>query len=167
TKPPNVLVDRRGRVVLLDFGLVGTWAGSRDADSQDGFVGTLAYAAPEQQRGGPAHPAADWYSVGALLYEAFTGHPPFPGAPEETLAAKALSAPPPPSSFAPGVPERLDKLITSLLQPDPARRPPQDELLALLDEPTITPSSGRYAIPVAWDVFVGRERELAALRASL
>jgi tetratricopeptide (TPR) repeat protein len=165
-KPPNVLVDRAGRVVLLDFGLASTWARTPDADSLGGFVGTLAYAAPEQQRGGHAHPAADWYSVGALLYEAFTGHPPFPGSPEETFVARARSAPPPPGTLIPGVPPRLDGLITALLDPDPARRPAQDELLALMDEAT-TPAARRHSVPAPWEVFVGRERELAALRASL
>ena len=67
-KPPNVLVEDTGRVVLLDFGLV-TMIGGTVA----GFAGTPGYAAPELLAGERATPRADWFSVGVLLHELATG----------------------------------------------------------------------------------------------
>jgi hypothetical protein len=67
-KPSNVLVTPKGRVVLLDFGLVAdTMADDPSADAT--VVGTPGYMAPEQARGGKASPAADLYAVGVMLHE--------------------------------------------------------------------------------------------------
>ena len=75
-KPSNVLVTADGRLVLLDFGLVSEQRAPHASDdtaeaSQDGLVvlGTPSYMAPEQGARGGATPLADWYSVGAILYE--------------------------------------------------------------------------------------------------
>ena len=90
-KPSNVMVRRDGRVVVLDFGLSAALRGSASGD--DGFSGTLPYAAPEQIWGGARHEAADWYAVGTLLYEALSGALPFDGHPGEVAVAKAQRRP--------------------------------------------------------------------------
>jgi tetratricopeptide (TPR) repeat protein/predicted Ser/Thr protein kinase len=146
-KPSNILVSREGRVVLLDFGLATALGldGVLDADSSVG--GTFAYMAPEQAWGPPPHPAADWYSVGVVLYEALTGRLPFAGPPARVLQQKAKSAPPAPSARVPGIPADLDTLVTALLHPDPTCRPDAKEILErlqgisreLAEGPNVTP----------------------------
>src|SRR5438270_1857833 len=108
-KPSNVLVTGTGRVVLVDFGLVVERGRDTGSTTGDGAVaGTLAYMAPEQAWGQRPTPAADWYSVGVLLYQSLTGRLPLDG----PLAAEP---PRPPQS---GV-EDLDRLALALLRTRP------------------------------------------------
>jgi serine/threonine protein kinase len=83
-KPSNIMVERGGRVLILDFGLVTDFSG---ADRTGGAIlcGTPGYMSPEQAAGLPLSPASDWYSVGVILYEALTGTRLFP----EPLSATA------------------------------------------------------------------------------
>lgn len=82
-KPSNVLVDREGRVKLLDFGIaaeIGDEAEAQTTSALTQLTGrglTLEYAAPEQIIGEPTSAASDTYSLGALLYFALTGAHPF------------------------------------------------------------------------------------------
>src|SRR5690606_24031706 len=69
-KPSNVLVCDDGRVVLLDFGLVDH---TETVHAQGRIAGTPRYMAPEQVRGEPLGPEADWYAFGVLLFRALTG----------------------------------------------------------------------------------------------
>jgi eukaryotic-like serine/threonine-protein kinase len=131
-KPSNVLVTDEGRVVLLDLGLAldtRTVTTSADAD----VVGTVAYMAPEQAQSGKVGPAADWYALGVVLYEALTGALPHGGGtPLEVLLNKMQNAPPPPRARVPDVPRDLDQLCERLLLVDPAERPAEREILERL-----------------------------------
>ena len=82
-KPSNVLVNAKGRVVILDFGLIADVNQEREADATTDaeLVGTPSYMAPEQAASKPMNAAADWYAVGVLLYEVLTGDVPFTGPP--------------------------------------------------------------------------------------
>ena len=152
-KPSNLLVEPDGRVVLLDFGVVAELEGA-GADAPHGreVVGTYAYMAPEQATGGDVGPAADWYAVGTVLYEALTGALPFVGGVE----AKSTIPAPSPRLRAANLPDDLVELCQRLLRRDPAERPTTDELMA------------QFAIEAddAAPVFVGRAAELDALRAA-
>ncbi len=162
-KPSNVLVDRAGRVVLLDFGLAAEIGSELAVRSQVGsFVGTLAYMAPEQALGRPLTQAADWYSFGVLLYECLTGRSPFQGAGPAELVDRARLAIPPPESLAPGCPADLARLATGLLSVDPARRPDAALVLAAVSR---APRPAHAApAPLRVGPFVGRRSELAQLR---
>ncbi|HEX8703727.1 MAG TPA: protein kinase [Myxococcaceae bacterium] len=155
-KPSNVMVAQSGRVVLLDFGLVtDIAAGLQEAKG----AGTPRYMAPEQAAALPIGPAADWYSVGVMLYEALAGKPPY-------IQAPANAPPPPPSTLVPGVPEDLEALCLDLLAPAPEQRPSGAEVLERLVGTDARARSGERLAP-ARTAFVGREGHLRQLEAML
>jgi eukaryotic-like serine/threonine-protein kinase len=162
-KPSNVLVARDGRVVLLDFGVVGEYTpGRKPAGMDEPIIGTPAYMAPEQAAFKPATPASDWYSMGVILYQALTLRLPFDGRTTDILLGKQRTVPPPPSRLAEGVPEDLEALCVDLLRIEPQARPKAEEVLRRLESDrgptTVTPS---IELP-----FVGRGTELDGLRAA-
>ncbi|MES2638432.1 MAG: protein kinase [Myxococcota bacterium] len=157
-KPTNVLVTLEGRVVLLDFSLVTDLAAE---DQSRVMGGTPLYMAPEHVTDQPLTAAADWYSVGVILYEALTGLRPFSGARFEMLTQKTQARPASPGEHIPGLPRDLVELCDALLEVDPALRPSGAEVLLRLGAlPETAPVSGPK-VP-----FVGRDRQLASLAAA-
>ena len=166
-KPSNVQVTSDGRVVLLDFGVVGDLADVSELPRfDDPILGTPAYMAPEQARGLPAGTAGDWYAVGVILYEALTDRLPFEGNPREILFNKQVTGAERPSALLPGIPPDLDVLCVDLLHPDPKRRPSGEEVLRRLapHEPAGRGSSPPISVaPGSLRPFVGRVQQLALL----
>lgn len=153
-KPANVLVTADGRVKIVDFGLVIDPSHWRWPDPQ--LLGTVAYMAPEQCTTTSVGPEADWYAVGAMLYHALTGRPPFTGA--DTIERKQREEPPPPSALRPTVPADLNALCVELLRLEPGRRPRGSEVLRRLGL-----ADPHGSGPVVPEVFIGRARELDLL----
>jgi hypothetical protein len=131
-KPANVLFSADGAPKITDFGLAKKL--DEAGQTQSGAVlGTPSYMAPEQARGqGKAvGPAADVYSLGAILYDCLTGRPPFQ-APTvlETLAQVLGNDPPPPSRLNARVPRDLETICLKCLHKSPERRYASAEALA-------------------------------------
>nr|WP_306370278.1 serine/threonine-protein kinase [Nocardiopsis sp. CC223A] len=75
-KPGNVMITSGGRVVLTDFGLAA-WNGESALSESGRIVGSPAYLSPERAKAGPVGPASDLWSLGATLYAAVEGYPPY------------------------------------------------------------------------------------------
>jgi serine/threonine protein kinase/tetratricopeptide (TPR) repeat protein len=130
-KPANVMVDRHGRVKVLDFGLAkAAFAGSAaDASAtrlmtEAGVVfGTVPYMAPEQISGHGNDTRADVFSFGVLLHELATGARPFSGdSSPELMSAILRDVPPPLTDRRPDLPQHLARIVRRCLEKSPADR---------------------------------------------
>jgi len=124
-KPGNVMLDGRGEPLVSDFGLA-KWLDTTDDFTRTPTVfGTPGYIAPEQVNGsaGQLAPAADVYSLGAILFDLLTGRPPFLG--EHALAAiQQASAKPAPKlrTLAPMLDRDLETICAKCLEREPTAR---------------------------------------------
>ncbi|HVT77411.1 MAG TPA: serine/threonine-protein kinase, partial [Acidimicrobiales bacterium] len=130
--PANILLTETGRAKLADFGIAKTLdAPSVTVVGQ--VLGTPAYVAPERLLGEPATPAADVYGVGATLYHALAGSPPFTGDSPIAIAHQAVSSRPERlEHLRPDAPLDLVAAVDHAMDPDPARRPTAEALAASL-----------------------------------
>ena len=121
-KPANVMLDGRGQVRIMDFGLACL---SETTGEQEFIAGTPPYMAPEQLAGEPVTVRSDLYSLGLVLYEMLTGQRPF-GADSTTKLAKVRQKelPAPPSGIIEGLEPAVERVILRCLETDPENRPP-------------------------------------------
>src|SRR5262249_11338785 len=132
-KPTNVLLAADGTPKVTDFGLAKP-AGEAvtDLTATGQLVGTPRYMSPEQASGARSlGPASGGYSLGAILDDALTGLPPFPGLGVAGLLEQVRSAEPPvPRSLNPAVPRDLEVICLKCLGKDPSKRYPTAGQLA-------------------------------------
>jgi hypothetical protein len=124
-KPQNVLLDADGNARLADFGLARL-VDRETRLTQDGdIMGTPVYMSPEQALGQRARvgPASDLYGLGATLYHALTGQPPFlPVSVSQLMKDVVHTKPQRPSELREGVPPALDAVLLRCLSKAPAGR---------------------------------------------
>jgi eukaryotic-like serine/threonine-protein kinase len=137
-KPSNVLLADDGRVVLTDFG-IATLEGDPSITKSGTLLGSPAYIAPERVRARGAGPESDLWSLGATLYTAVEGRPPYDrGSPLATLTAAVTQDPDPPQLAGP-----LWPVLEGLLRRDPAERLSVPEAKRLLQRAARTPQALR------------------------
>ena len=172
-KPGNVWLSADGGAKIGDFGLAVSLDQSRL--TQHGMmIGTVAYMPPEQALGGEVTPRSDLYSLGAMLYELVTGHPPFAGDdPTAVISQHINTKPVAPSWHSEHCPPELEVLILRLLEKAPDDRPASAsevlDALSRVDPNARSASRDSSANPLdrlARGVFVGREGELERLRSA-
>ena len=135
-KPSNILVNQRGQVKVLDFGLVKHLfeppSSEVDLDAQtiystqtrsDVIVGTPLYLSPEQATGKKIDGRSDLFALGALLYECLTGRSAFSGGSVLEIGAQIIHVtPPPPSQLNPQVTPALDRITMKALEKNVDKR---------------------------------------------
>ncbi|MFC5751994.1 serine/threonine-protein kinase [Actinomadura rugatobispora] len=136
-KPSNVLLDG-DRVVLTDFGLAFS-SGSVSLTRSGHFMGSPAYVAPEVAAGEKATPRSDLWSLGATLYAALEGRPPF----ERENVMATLSALANESAPTPQNAGALAPVVTGLLEKNPTRRLSHARAVDRLERAMTGPRAGR------------------------
>ena len=131
-KPANVRLDHQGDVYLMDFGIAYRPDSDEVPVPPGTILGTPAYLAPEQAKGGQASvlPASDQYSLGAVLYELLCGKPPFFGPPSYVLFHAIHEDPHPPGPSTPRSPDRSRRSARKAMAKQPGRRYPSCQALA-------------------------------------
>ncbi|HEV3504925.1 MAG TPA: Stk1 family PASTA domain-containing Ser/Thr kinase, partial [Actinomycetes bacterium] len=126
-KPGNVLISPDGAVKVADFGIARALSDTSDQNlTKTGSVmGTATYFSPEQARGAVVDPRSDIYSLGCVLYELLTGHPPFSGESAMAIAFKHVQENPvPPRQIDPALPETIEAITLKCLAKNPDNRYP-------------------------------------------
>ncbi|NBV46194.1 MAG: serine/threonine protein kinase [Planctomycetia bacterium] len=133
-KPSNILIDGAGQPRVSDFGLAKRLEDDASVTHTGAILGTPCYMSPEQAAGsrGDVGPTSDVWSLGAILYQAITGRPPFQAAtPMDTLLAVLEADPPVPRSIHRDVDHDLELIaLKSLQKPQDLRYPTAAALAA-------------------------------------
>ena len=130
-KPANLILDKKGRAKIADFGLVSV-PGDLKVTKSGSTLGTIGYMSPEQVRGERLDHRTDLFSLGAVLYEMIAGRAPFAREYDAATINAILNEDPEPlARYKAGVPDSLQQIVSKALSKNAAARYQHaDDLLA-------------------------------------
>ncbi len=185
-KPSNVLVGRFGETVVIDWGLAKDVrepdddplpSSRRDSGRSAQLtalgqaLGTPCYMAPEQARGETVDRRTDVYALGAMLYHALAGAPPYDGESSKATIERVLAEPPAPlGTRAPDAPRDLVALVEKAMARDPADRYPSAKEMAADLERFVAGqrvSAHTYSIGALVGRWIARHRAVVAVASAM
>jgi serine/threonine-protein kinase len=154
-KPQNVMMCYDGTIRLMDFGIARSEGRRITFTGFTPAMGTPDYMAPEQVKGKRGDARTDIYSLGAILYEMITGHPPFEGeSPLVVMNARLVGDPAAPRTLNPDISPQVEEIVLHAMERDPANRfQTAAEMKAEIDDPntvTVTGRAERVQVPTQW-----------------
>ena len=156
-KPANVLIDKRGKAKLTDFGIAAA-LDEASITSTGQVIGTPEYMSPEQACGTKLDGRSDLYSVGIILYEMLTGKTPYAEASKTSILGRlAFDQQELPLPFPPGTPSLLQGVVRDLLRRQPDERIQDADTLATQLHEIL------YTLPAFPTVLTSRESDETVL----
>lgn len=154
-KPENLMLDRWGKIKIMDFGLARA-SGHQQITVAKTLVGSIYYASPEQVQGHSLDNRSDIYALGVVLYEMVTGQRPFNGRTLPELTQAITSGPlQPPSALNPDIPPELELVIMTAIArkrddryEHAAQMARELRRLGLQALPSFTGNAGNAATPI-------------------
>jgi eukaryotic-like serine/threonine-protein kinase len=143
-KPQNLMRDKQGRIVVMDFGLARALE-SGGMTQTGALVGTMEYMSPEQAKGENVGPASDIYAAGLIFYELLTGKMPYQAKSAlASLLKRAQEHAIPVSEIEKSVPRHLSAIVSRCIEPDRKKRY-QNAAELLADLEAFDPSARTFA----------------------
>jgi serine/threonine-protein kinase len=138
-------------VKLIDFGTSGVVG---EIEPDDVLRATPAYVAPELLAGNGAGPPGDVFGLGAVLYRAVAGYPPWTGDTVHDVLTALTTTDPPPLPSTVDVPDEVARACLSCLSRDPAERPTAEQMASILTDALAVGKPGRHRSPRPYGVLI-------------
>lgn len=122
-KPENIMINDKGILKIVDFGVAKITDGNTRETNADGIVGSPLYISPDCIKGLTLDCRSDMYSLGATFYHTFSGFPPFEGKDTEDVLRKHLNDDPIPlKERKPSISRALSRIIERMMDKEPEKR---------------------------------------------